>query len=290
MQTARDLATTPPPRVPAWLAGLWRREAILFPDGSADRTTQVLWGQTHTLYVDLRIPANRPPSRGRRSFDDFTLEELQRLAEQKGFAGHIAMDGDLCSWVRYIDYRPNTGRPDSGRLRLEGDTLYEEGDPSSVLASAYREIYHRERKADRRSVALRLLDADADGPLGCGAAGAVLVLIDDRFLLARPRSIELPPAETIRELIVAADDDRELIHAYLDCEISFGRIDEGDEPWMIASSTIPFRQGQRLLPRGAARVGDRPDLLTLANDDGVLYWHAVESTMAPDELARLFGQ
>lgn len=275
-----------PPAAPDWLAGLWRREALVFPDGRADRTTQVFWGQTRSLYVDLRIPADRPAGRGRRSFADFTHAELLRLTDQKGFAGHLVMDGDLCTWVRYIDYRPSTGRPDRGRLRLAGETLYEEGDPSSVLASAYQETYHRECRADRRSIALRSAAVNPDGVEPDHAA--VLVLIDDRFLFARRRAIELPAAESLRDLVLAAGDDRTAIHAYLDCEISLGRT-EGDAAWRILASTIPFREGRSLLPRGSIELAEATGLLIVRGDQGTAHWQIVESTMEPRELARLLA-
>jgi len=279
-----------PLRAPDWIAGLWRRDGILFPDGTADRSTRVLWGQTHTLYVDVRIPADRPRPRGRRSFDDYSLDELQQLSEQKGFAGHICLAGDVCSWIRYIDYRPSTGRPDSGRVWRDGDTLYEEGDPSSVLASAYRETYRRERTADRCAVALQSIDTDTDDPSRSDRAGAILVVIDDRFLFARPRSTKLPPAETLRELIVAAGENRELIYSYLDCEVSFGEIGQAGDGWTIACSTIPHREGRRLLARSAAAVGGPPDVLSLTNDAGTFRWRIVESTIGPAALVRLFGR
>lgn len=280
-----------PPAAPDWLAGLWRREALVFPDGRADRTTQVLWGQTRSLYVDLRIPADRPMVRGRRSFADFTHAELLQLTDQKGFAGHLVMAGDLCTWIRYIDYRPSTGRPDSGRLRLEGDTLYEEGGPSSVLASAYQETYHRERRADRRSVALRSIAVDS-GPAApdaaTGATDAVLVLIDDRFLFARGRPVKLPAAESLRDLVLAAGDDRTAIHAYLDCEISLGGT-EGNAGWRILASTIPFREGRALLPRASIELAEEPGMLIVRGDQGTAHWQIVESTMEPRELARLLA-
>ena len=70
------------PQAPNWLVGLWRRESIELRDGTFDRMTGVFWGQTRNLFVDLRIPANRPASLGRRGFEDFTLEELGRIAER----------------------------------------------------------------------------------------------------------------------------------------------------------------------------------------------------------------
>jgi hypothetical protein len=278
-----------PPRAPDWLTGLWRREAIVFPDGAADRTTRVLWGQTRSLYVDLRIPADRPSARGRRSFEDFTDAELLALAEQKGFAGHIVMDGDRCTWIRYIDYRPSTGRPDSGRIRLEGETLYEEGDATSALASAYRETFHRESRADRRSIALRRVSEGSGDMTAATSADAVLLLIDDRFMFARDRAAKLPMAESLRDLVLAAGADRSRIQAYFDCEVSFGTTDDG-ESWRIQASTLPFREGCRLLPRSRVAVADRAGMLAITGDDGTTHWQIVESTMPPAELARLLAR
>jgi hypothetical protein len=271
-----------PPVAPDWLTGLWRRDVIQFPDGTEDRTTRVLWGQTHSLYVDLRIPSTRPSARGRQSFAEFNMDELFCLADQKGFAGHIVMEGVLCSWIRYIDYRPITGRSDQGRLRLDDDTLYEEGDPSSVLATAYREIYRRERRADRLSIALRLLAAN-----DTSAHDGVLVLIDDRYLYARSRLTDLPTAESLRELIAAAGDDRAKIHAYLDCEISFGTLSDG---WSVDFSTIPFREGQRLMPRASVQPTDEPGIISIAGDHGSECWQIFESSLDKSELLQLLAR
>ena len=61
-----DLPPVPDrPTAPAWLVGLWQRHEMLLPDGTADRTTRVFWGQTRSLYVDLRVPADRPTGEGR---------------------------------------------------------------------------------------------------------------------------------------------------------------------------------------------------------------------------------
>lgn len=278
---------TAPPTAPAWLVGLWRRSEILFPDGTADRTTHVLWGQTHSLFVDLRVPAVRPAARGRQSFDDFSLQELRSLADQKGFAGHIVVGGEICSWIRYIDYRPNNGRPDQGRLRIDGETLYEEGDPTSVLGSAYREEYHRERKADRRSVALCKA-----GPIDSGGfdhCDAVLIVIDDRFFYARSRPTALPPAETLSELVAVAGEDRDLIYRYLDCEVSYGAVD-GDTSWQIISSTIPFREGQRLMPRGLSAPPAMPGCLLQEGSNDRDAWMVIESTLPIGDLAALLNR
>lgn len=279
-----------PPAAPEWLVGLWCRESIRFPDGSKDETTRVHWGQSRRLYVDLRIPQDRPKTDGRQSFDDFSLTELQLLAEQKGFAGHVTMADGLCSWVRYIDYRPDTGRSDAGRLRIEGDTLYEEGDPNSILASAYQEIYHRERHATRLCAAMRLVEHQPVASGGLDATGAVLVMIDDRFLFARPRHQPLPPAQSLRELVEAAGNDRALIHAYLDCEISLGGLAGSYRPWIIAESTLPFREGTPLWGPCSARLSDDGRQIVHESDRGRYLWRLVESTLPGEDLARLINE
>lgn len=272
---------------PTWLAGMWRRQSIRFPDGTEDRTTQVHWGQTRRLYVDLRIPQGRPAAGGRRSLSDFTLPELCQLAEQKGFAGHILMENGACSWVRYIDYRPDTGRLDAGRLRLDGDTLYEEGDLDSVLASAYQEIYRRERSGSSLSVALRLIAHEPSAVAGFDWTGAVLVLIDDCFLFARPRRMALPRAETLRELVEAAANDRALVHAYLDCELSLGR---HGGPWQVEESTLPFREGGSAWDGSETRLMENGASLLQENGLGRFRWRIVESSEPVDRLPSLIDR
>jgi hypothetical protein len=274
---------------PAWLAGIWQRREILLPDGTADRTTRVFWGQTHALFVDIRIPADRPSGEGRASFADYSLAELRQIAEQKGFAGHVEVEGNVCRWIRYIDYRPNNGRPDEGHLRLDGDTLYEEGDPTSVLGSAYRETYIRVGRADRRSVALRRIGSGGQERSDLEADDGVLVIIGARFLCARARHIRLPPAETLKDLVVAAGSDRALIHAYLDCEVSCGCLD-GQIPWQVELSTIPFREQRPLGGIGNVRPAADADCITLSGHDENETWRIVESSLGRDELIGLMNR
>ena len=211
------------------------------------------------------------------------------MVEQKGFAGHVSVEDNLCRWTRYIDYRPNNGRPDEGHLRLDGDTLYEEGDPSSVLGSSYRETYTRERRADRRSVALRRIVSPDRARPGSRGGDGVLVIIDDRFLYARSRRIQLPPAETLKDLVIAAGSDRDLVHAYLDCEVSYGRVEE-DFPWNVELSTIPFRENQRLIGIASTGPGTEPDCVELTSNEGKETWRIVESNLSHGDLVALLNR
>ncbi|MCG7593847.1 hypothetical protein [Mycobacterium sp. PSTR-4-N] len=77
--------------------GLWRRVLLVPADGPPDTSTDVLWLQGPTGYVDTR-----------------------------GFAGTLSQSADVFSWRRDVDTHPN-GLPDDGRMRWEGTTLVETG-------------------------------------------------------------------------------------------------------------------------------------------------------------------
>ena len=276
------------PQAPNWLVGLWRRESIEMRDGTADRTTRAFWGQTRNLFVDIRIPRSRPASLGRRGFEDFTLEELGQIAEQHAFAGHVIVKGDRCTWLRCIDYQPNTGRPDTGRLRLEGDTLHEEGDAESVIGMGYHEVYRRDVGGERRRLALRLDDCDGTPFGGRPASDAILVVLDDRFMFARARPRELGRAETLRELVTQAHGDHAAIEACLDCEISIGRLGTDDRAWRIERSTLPWREGQRLFPRGHAVFEPNSELFRLDTPLGRASWQVCDTSLRRDAVCETF--
>jgi hypothetical protein len=125
------------------------------------------------------------------------------------------------------------------------------------------------------------------GACGGGGAPAVLVLIDDHFLFARARAEELPPAQSLRELVMVAGDDRSLIYRYLDCEISTGSI-EGSAPWQVKWSTIPFREGERLLPRPSVVKAGEAGTLALGSDSSLQEWTVIDSSIPADDLVDLF--
>ncbi len=284
MDRAPDL-----PQAPNWLVGLWRRESIEMRDGTLDRTTRVFWGQTRNLFVDIRIPSDRPAWQGGRGFKDFTLEELGQIAEQRAFAGHVVVDGDCCTWNRCIDYQPNTGRPDTGRLRHEGDILHERGDANTVMAMDYHEVYRREIRGEERRLALRLEGCEG-APFGERPAGdAILVVLDDRFMFARSRPYDLGRAETLRELVQRADGDRASIEACLDCEVSIGRLGKDDPAWRIEHSTLPWREGERLFPRGQAGLEPGPNLLRLDTPAGRAHWRIFDTSLRGNAVCEPFN-
>ena len=78
--------------------GLWRRTLLVEADGTRDDSTDVLWLQGITAYVDSR-----------------------------GFAGRLAQHGEVFEWSRFVDVEPPGAYPDAGRMHWDEGTLIEVG-------------------------------------------------------------------------------------------------------------------------------------------------------------------
>lgn len=94
--------------------GPLRRTLIVHADGRRDTTSDVVWLQGPSLYVDLRVPH----------------PEAGPDARPEGFAGRWTLDGDLARWSRLVDVRPPGPFPDEGTLRPHPelrDVLVEDG-------------------------------------------------------------------------------------------------------------------------------------------------------------------
>ena len=268
------------------LVGLWRRDRIEFSDGRVDAATKAFWGQTRSFYIDVRIPVSAAALVPRLAIEEHAASERLALAEQKGFAGRIRLDGNRCEWVRLLDYQPATGRPDIADLELDGDVLQETGDSGSVLGSSYREIFHRVSRGRRVCVSARLIRSEGSTVKSFSSQGCLLVMLDDWFLFAEPRSHPLPPGPDLAHLIAGAPDP--LACAYLDCEYSFGRVSANGSSWKIQLSTLPSRRGRRLLPPAIAARPAEGHELDLDFPHGTLRWRIVESNLPPAALAGLF--
>lgn len=277
------------PPVPDDAIGLWRREFKEMADGSADRTTRVFYGQTRNLFIDIRIPIDRPATPPGRGFEIYSLEELARIAKQQAFAGHAVIGDGRCTWHRTIDYQPPSGRPDSSLIEVEGEILHERGDANTVTGMSFYEIYHRERRGDERRLAFRLEESDGTPFGGRPARDAFLVVLDDRFWFARARTADLALGRSLPDLVREAGEDRAAIEACLDCEISHGRLGEGDGAWRIEFSTLPWREGERLFPRGQASLDAESGLMKLDTPAGSATWRLFDSTLEVDATSALFS-
>jgi hypothetical protein len=216
------------------LRGLWRRSLILWPDGRRDTETDVAWLQGPSYYVDLRQPAGRPDFQGVAALRHMRQAQVAWAAGQEGFAGQLRCDGVFFEWQRALDFQPESGQPDSGRLTLEGGKLVEEG-----RYAPYIEHWHREAGKQTPCVALRLRDRSA----GCEG---VLVRVGDTFMYARARMVALPSGISLTGSIEGAASLR-VAQDLIDCELSIGST--GSEGWIIKRSSLPFKEGLRLSPR-----------------------------------------
>ena len=73
--------------VPDLMLGCWRRAWIEFEDGRRDDTSIVVWLQTDSAMVDVRIPADRAVLTGRGSLDDCTIDDMYTLAAVDASSG-----------------------------------------------------------------------------------------------------------------------------------------------------------------------------------------------------------
>ncbi len=234
LERGADTAAT----VPLALCGLWRRVVLETPDAPPDSTTRVWWLQTPTLYVDLRVPAERKGVTSRTTLDAATNADLAALALQAGFAGQTWLDDALCRWRRDIDYQPPTGVPDEGRLRIDDGWIVEDG-----VHASYREVWQREDDSTGDWIARRWTERDGRPD----ARGCYLVAGGAWFLFARARGgPPLEQAPSLAELLARRGADRATRAALLDLEISLGRRGAGTAPraWRIEVSTLPHREGE----------------------------------------------
>jgi hypothetical protein len=221
--------------VPDRLVGLWRRLSIE-ENGQRDTTTQVFWLQTTSGFGDIRIPAGRPAVN---TLAELTSAQAIALAHQGGFVGITRLEGDRCEWHHAMDYQPFNGKSDVGTLHWEGDILIEIG-PNGV----YKEEWQRVATGPTATMTLAA---------GAGWKGW-LVLCGDRFIYMCEHRTLLPSADSLTALLSAASDESGNTTAtishqdqqYLNCEISFGRVQQGGKPWEIELSTLPWKEGNSL--------------------------------------------
>ena len=133
-------------QLPSWLLGAWTRDWI---ERKGVRTSpfDVHYLQTPSLFGDMRIPRDRPVFSHANSFADLTNEQLRALTRQRGFTGRTAVTGDTSTWHHEIDFQPDDGSADIGRIeRVNDSTMYEHALDSSYVES-WRSVSRAELRA-----------------------------------------------------------------------------------------------------------------------------------------------
>lgn len=270
--------------VPDDFRGVWSR-VLLQTDTQAtppvsDSSAWVRWLQTSHWHGDLRVPDQALQGRAALPLAQLSPAQLGALASQQGFAGltdfEALPEGQICTWLRRIDYQPPGLHPDAGWLVCEQpDRLIEIG-----VHDDYNEVWVRLPDSMGRYVALAGLGADGqDDGRRILVAGSYLMLIRGRT--ARwPRG--MTPGYTLSDVLLSAPE-RAL--EWLDCEITFGRLHQAPqgEPgqWHIERSTLPEREGQ-ILPCRLQRLDDTRAAVVLHDEAAASNWQVLEWTCQED--------
>jgi hypothetical protein len=224
--------------VPDVMLGCWKRAWIEYSDGTRDDTTTVVWLQTESSMVDVRVPADRSALVGRAELQACTIDELRSIASSDASSGFTecgpAVVGDdgvraaTASWHTRghgVNFQPVSAFPEPGLMTWsdDGTVMYERA-PSGAYTEEWRLV---PGSRDPLTVI----------PAGINTvyrAGEIAVVVRDRAI-AIPRQARLP------DLLDEYGDDRATLEALLDCEFSVAQ--RNNDGWTVFASTLPWKEG-----------------------------------------------
>lgn len=209
------------------IQGHWVRNWIKAP-GFEDRTTRVHWMQAGADFADVRIPLERPDTHDARCLADLEASALLALAQSEGFAGHVTLSGNQCTWHREINWHGTTDTLDVGAISFdENGKMIEAG----VLAE-YTELW--EQRAEEKTGSIRFGDDVYSG---------VLVFADGFGVVGIGRRTKPATHGTLNSLEagVVSDETRGLFDGlHATCTIS-------EETATAILATDPFTEGNAIL-------------------------------------------
>lgn len=221
--------------------GCWKRAWIQFADGTVDDSSRVVWLQTPSLMVDVRIGSDRPDLTGRAGAHECTFDELLAIAGSDGSSGYtecgaVVTDAGgprsaTATWHTRghgVNFQPVSAFPEPGLMSWSDDgTVMIERAPSGAYVENWQLV-----PGSRDPLTVAEFDDRR-----VYRAGDVAVLVRDRPTPV-PRLARLP------DLLHEYQHDRPAIEALLDCEFSVAQRHDSD--WVITASTLPWREGQVL--------------------------------------------
>jgi len=238
-------AMPPSVRVPTDYRGVWVRTRLQASADQADAVpptaplTWARWLQTSLWHADLRVPDEAMAGRVSAPLSTLEPDQLAALTHQSAFAGCTRVDahpqGELCSWLRRIDYQPPALAPDAAWIVFDAPDRM-------IRIDQHRDVTETwERLPDSVGTFRVLSGVDEQGqPDGrlMLQAGVHLCLVRDR---RRPWPRGLNPGLALVDVLLAQPEHA---LAWLDLELSFGRLD--GSTWRIERSTLPAREGLEL--------------------------------------------
>jgi len=220
------------------MLGCWRRAWIEFADGRRDDTTVVVWLQTNSLMVDVRVPPGRSDLARRGGLDDCTIDDMRALATSDASSGFTecgpvttnrhGIRSATAVWHTRghgVNFQPVSAFPEPGLMTWSDDgAVMSEQAPSG----AYTEEW-------------RLIPGSRD-PLTVTSRGDdVVYRAGDIAVLVRDRTVAIPRQARLDELLAEYADDQATLRALLDCEFSV--VERIGDDWTIFASTLPWMEG-----------------------------------------------
>ena len=223
------------------MLGCWHRRYIRFEDGTEDKSTRVIWLQTPSGLVDLRISAERPDFSERLQLSDCSNDELIALAEQDCSCGITILDETATPYPTARWEGGGSGFMQQPVINFPEDGWFEWKEEGTCMleyapSGAYEEDWRLQDNS--QEFAIHLLCRDSETTTNLYIAGAHAVLAINRSIVI---SQERPLQEIVSENIA----DRDRVYAYLDTEFSYARCEDSSE-YEIVLSNLPWREGQFL--------------------------------------------
>ena len=227
--------------VPDALFGCWRRAWIEFADGTVDDTSTVVWLQTPSLMVDVRVAADRPDLRTRAGFHECTIDELRAITRSDASSGYTecgpvvtgpdGLPAATASWHTRghgVNFQPVSAFPEPGLLTWSADgTVMTERAPSGAYVEEWR-----------------LAPGSGDVLSVTEIGGDRIYRAGDVAVFVRDRTVDVPRLARLPDLVDEHEHDRAMIEALLDCEFSVAR--STGNTWLVTTSTLPWKEGTEL--------------------------------------------
>lgn len=272
---------TSPLAVPDDLRGVWSRTSWQSGEDEAaspsvDTSTWVRWLQTSLWHGDLRVPEQALAGRVAQPLALLSGAQRAALSVQQGFAGitqceHLP-EGPVCTWLRRLDYQPPGLHPDAGLLLFDQpDRVIEIG-----VHEDYTETWERLPDSVGRYVVLARHEPDGHD------TGERWLLAGAYLMRVRPRGLRWPkgmrPGFTLGDVLLHSPQQA---CDWLDCEISFGRLAQGE--WRIERSTLPEMEGACIAWRSQRVDASQALVHTAAQASS---WAVLEWSCDEDRIAR----
>ncbi len=230
------------PTVPNKMLGCWKRRYIKYDKGETDTSIRVVWLQTLSAMVDIRIPPRTLDFSSGSRLEDYSLAQLTELAAQDCGTGVTRMDEftkpyATASWDSgahdaYI--QPVENFPEDGWIEWqeEGQCMMEWA-PSGAYEEDWRLLNNsRGYVADFHNV-------------NPGKKEFVYVA-GDHAVYVRGRDVDIQEQRPLQEIVQANRNNKDYIRALVDVEFSYAVRNHPKHEFHIELSTLPYREGQRL--------------------------------------------